>query len=190
VKIDPSKITDFERSTDDLQRFLLFSISVAGKNSKTIANQLWLFEEWLVSEYDGPTLFHRLRQMDNKKLTTVLKWLGFGCYNQRAKAFLSAAWSGINLEHCSISQLEQIHGVGFKTSRFFIMHSRPNAQIAVLDVHILKWLRYKGINAPKQTPGSSRRYVELEQKFLGLSRDMGRDPAELDLEIWNSYAKG
>jgi thermostable 8-oxoguanine DNA glycosylase len=56
-------------------------------------------------------------------------------------------------------------------------------------VHILRWLRSKGFKTPQQTPSSSKRYHELEQEFLRRADIMGRDPAELDLEIWNTYNK-
>jgi hypothetical protein len=43
-------------------------------------------------------------------------------------------------------------------------------------------------NAAKSTP-SGKRYLELEKVFLTICDSMGKTPAELDLEIWNSFAK-
>ena len=69
------------------------------------------------------------------------------------------------------------------------MHSRRNQRIATLDVHILKWLRSKGINAPRQTPQNELSYKKLENRFLELADERGKTPAELDLEIWKKNQK-
>ena len=97
--------------------------------------------------------------------------------------------NAIDLHLCSPQDLEEIAGIGPKTSRFFILHSRPFQQYAVLDTHILAEMREWGLDAPKMTPGSSRRYAELEEAFLMRCKLMGTDPATLDLAIWNKRSK-
>jgi thermostable 8-oxoguanine DNA glycosylase len=70
------------------------------------------------------------------------------------------------------------------------MHSRPNQRIAVLDTHILHWLRDQGVAAPKTTPlKGSKKYKDLELTFLTLADKLGEDPAILDLRIWNEYSR-
>jgi thermostable 8-oxoguanine DNA glycosylase len=82
--------------------------------------------------------------------------------------------------------LESIAGVGPKTARYFIMYSRPNAQVAALDTHILRWLQMQGYDAPKATPSSPETYRRLEKAFLLECERRGRAPNDLDLEIWKT----
>ena len=95
----------------------------------------------------------------------------------------------IDLNCVSIAGLVQVEGIGPKSARFFVMHSRRNQRIATLDVHILKWLRSMGINAPRQTPQNEVTYKKLENRFLELADERGKTPAELDLEIWKKNQK-
>jgi thermostable 8-oxoguanine DNA glycosylase len=68
------------------------------------------------------------------------------------------------------------------------MWSRPNENHAIIDTHILKWLKAQGVsNVPKATP-TAKNYTRLEQEFLSRVPD-GMTPAEFDLQIWKSYVK-
>ena len=119
-------------------------------------------------------------------LAAVMKRFGFGCYQLKARGFLGLAESGLDLRTCAIEDLEAIPGIGLKTSRFFVMHTRRNAQISCLDVHILSWMRRRGYaNIPEQTPSSKKRYLDIERKFLTLANEMQVSPSKLDLYIWN-----
>ena len=69
------------------------------------------------------------------------------------------------------------------------MHTRPDEQYAALDVHILRWLRTKGYDAPKGTP-TGERYRELELNFISEAEKRGMTPAELDSAIWYEAARG
>ena len=89
-----------------------------------------------------------------------------------------------------VDELVRVKGIGPKTARFFVMHSRRDQKVATLDVHILKWLREQGVErVPSQTPQNEVAYKRLEEKFLKLAKGLGKDPAELDLEIWKKKAK-
>jgi hypothetical protein len=111
-----------------------------------------------------------------------------GNYTKLAKAFAQIAPkvnSGeLDLRTCAADDLETIHGVGPKTSRFFITWTRPNARHAVLDVHILRWLRQRGHDVPASTPASQKRYAEIEEMFLKIADEFGSTPRELDAAIW------
>jgi endonuclease III len=87
----------------------------------------------------------------------------------------------------TIEELESVYGVGSKTARFFVLHSRPDANVACLDTHILKWLNEKGYNVPKSTP-SKKKYSEIEKLFLQEAIIHQMTPADLHLTIWKSYA--
>jgi thermostable 8-oxoguanine DNA glycosylase len=88
------------------------------------------------------------------------------------------------LRSVPVNILECVKDIGMKTARFFVMHSRPNQQVACLDTHILKWLGEQGHEVPTRTP-RGQKYLDLEKIFLDYCNKMGKTPAQLDLEIWN-----
>ena len=69
------------------------------------------------------------------------------------------------------------------------MHSRRDSKCAGLDTHILKFLRSKGHEVPISTPGSKKKYLEVEQVFLKYAQASGETVADFDLNIWRNYAK-
>ena len=110
-------------------------------------------------------------------------------YKRIYRAFVELIESGIDLKTCTVEELESIYGIGPKTARFIIMHSRPNQRLATLDTHILRWMRDQGIDAPKATPQSQKIYKKLEDKFLTLCDNCAILPSQLDLKIWKQYSK-
>ena len=94
--------------------------------------------------------------------------------------------------------IETIPSVGKKTSRFFKLHSDPEARCVPLDTHILKFVREKHCHdtgfIPKSTPTSATKYYEIENlalTYMGnyISQSRTCDTiAKSDLEIWSSYA--
>lgn len=115
-----------------------------------------------------------------------MKSHGIGCYNAKAKTFLCLVRKDFNLKTCTLEDLESIPGIGPKTARCFLIHSRPNQQYAGLDTHVLKFLRDKGHEVPKATP-TGKKYVELEKIFLKYVAESGMSVADFDLLIWNDY---
>jgi thermostable 8-oxoguanine DNA glycosylase len=160
-------------------------VCAAGKNGVTSARCLNSLLTPLYDKYKEESPFELLRCLDcYGNLPEEMKKAGLGCYNNKAKTFRGLIYTDIDLKVCSVDELEDIIGIGPKTSRCFILHSRPNQQVACLDTHILKWLRDQGVDAPKSTP-SYKKYLMLEKKFIELAAN--RDLAALDLEIWNRY---
>lgn len=196
--IDPEKITNYNLTVPELEEHLLFWICAAGKNGRTAARCLdRLLNEVRTWTKQNHLPLHRspfklLRQMHSVKrnsvwLSKLMQSCGIGCYNTKSRAFIEAAESYLNLRTCSPQDLERIHGVGQKSSRCFVLHSRKNARVAGLDTHLLKYLRSLGYDAPKTTP-TGRKYLQLEQDFLKLADEAGVEPAVLDLQIWNEYS--
>lgn len=182
--VDPALITNYGMSQEQLEEFLLFAIAVAGKNADTTARAL---ERFLALGDDvGP--FQAIRNMSPLLLMHNLKKSRIGMYGKLVRAFTSVATGPFDLKTVLPEQLEEIHGIGPKTARFFVLHTQENTRYAVLDTHILKWLRTKGYLVPKTTP-TGRRYAEIEESFLEEADAMGTNPAELDLAIWNFYHK-
>lgn len=190
--IDPTDITDYTMDDGALERFALFSVLVAGKTAKVVARQLQTILWYLGEHADAgreSSPFERFRVRTVEEVHDVLYNVGVGCHHMKARGCHELASAGLDLRTCSPEELEKIHGIGRKTSRFFILHSRRDAQVAALDTHILKWLRENGHEgAPKLTPSSAKSYRRWEEIFLSLVPE-GKDVAEFDLEIWRSYAR-
>jgi thermostable 8-oxoguanine DNA glycosylase len=94
----------------------------------------------------------------------------------------------VNLKTCGPRDLEDIYGIGPKTARAFICWSRSDVSHAILDTHILKWLKQQGVDrVPKSTP-TGISYMRLEKEFLSRV-PASMTPAEFDLSIWTSFAR-
>ena len=188
--INPKKITNFNRTKADLELFAIFAVCVAGKKAQQTADK--------VNDHfrDTETPTKRLTPFETIESLVKIKVFGaflqmakFGQYKRIYRALRDLAESGIDLKTCSVEDLEAIHGIGPKTSRFIIMHSRPNQRLATLDTPILRWMRDQGIDTPKATPQSRKLYQKLEQKFLTLCDKCAILPSQLDLKIWKQYSK-
>lgn len=183
--VDPQKITDFNRTHGQLESLILFSVSVAGKTAKQISKAIDSF----LSGYKGSP-FERVRAMiQDGSFEQRIKDAKLGKHRLLSRAFTDLATSGINLRTCTAQDLEKFYGIGLKTSRFFLLHSRENAEIAALDTHILSYMRKEmNLDAPKITPSSSKTYLHLEQRFIEQARKLNMSVAALDLAIWNRYS--
>lgn len=193
--ITPTTITNFNRTQAELEEFLLFAILVAGKTAKTQAKKLDQFlmdhpvkNGTLNDKKDTPFEFiQRLINLNMLKL-----WMmdcKLGQYNRLDKAIRGILHFKGKLDSVTLEELESIEGIGPKTSRFFLLHSRPNQQLAVLDTHILKYMNEIGYIVPKVTPSDKKKYRKIEEDFLYEAKILRKNPAELDLEIWKSYSK-
>ncbi len=95
----------------------------------------------------------------------------------------------IDLHTCSLDSLISIPGVGFKSAKMFLVHTRRDYRGAVLDVHILRYLREKGVRkVPRQAPSSPKSYARLERRILKDADALGMTPAEFDLFVWTQRA--
>ena len=183
--VDPINFTNFNRTTDELEEVLLFTVLVAGKNALTTAKSLDKLLHFIGWRHGSP--FEYLKKYTQPALKGLLHIHGIGCYTHKAKSIYQLVNSGLNLKECTTADLEDIYGIGPKSSRMFILHTRPNSKVACLDVHILHYLRDKGYDVPKATPSSKKKYKDVEDLFLEVAK--GKDIAEFDLEIWNLYRK-
>lgn len=189
--VDPTKITNYRLPVARLEEVMLFWVCAAGKNGVTAARCLdSLLKTWRPQAArikPKPTPFDIIRYISHVgNLAEEMRTHGIGCFTQKAKTFLCLVWTCIDLKLCTVDDLESIPGIGPKTARCFLIHSRPNQQYAGLDTHILKYLRDRGHEVPKSTP-SGRKYRELEIVFLEYVKQSGKTVAEFDLEIWNEY---
>ena len=183
--IDPFKITNFKRTDEELEEFWLFCLCVAGKTAAIVAK---LHNDFLTgTRYQGSPFTKVQKMAKNGVLLDNLKRARLGQYGKLVKSFTETVNANLDLRKCTFKDLEEIHGVGPKTSRFFLLHSRPNQKIAVLDVHVLAYLKTKGYDVPKTTP-DKKRYAEIEQMFLAEAKKQKLSIADFDLKIWSERA--
>ena len=183
LSIDPLRITNYERNQYQKESFLLYCIVAAGKTAKTQAAKLNEFLKGITKP------FNYIKELvNNEQLYNYLVKSKLGQYKRIEKSFEKVV--DLDLDRVTVDELVRVKGIGPKTARFFVMHSRKGERVATLDVHILKWLREQGVeNVPSQTPQSSLNYNRLEKAFLELAEKMGRTPAELDLQIWREKSQ-
>lgn len=195
--IDPFDLKEGQILTDEqLEDFIVFSVCVAGHSAKATRPAVTKLAKTLCEDPSpGATrggFLDEIRFAGHMGiLPGVLKDCGMGCFNQRAKTLETLAEEvsigQLDLRTCTPEDLERIPGIGSKTSRFFILHTRPNQNYAVLDVHVLRYMKKLGYDVPAATP-SKKKYAELEQKFLALAKKRGKTAAQLDFQIWKAGA--
>ena len=164
---------------------MLFCICVPSKPARTQARKL----EQLLLYRNTATPFDYIRALDKKPgaLVEELQNARLRQYKRIGRAFRLVL--GIDLGSVSVEALERL--VGRKTARFFLIHSRPGLRLAILDTHILKYLRTQGVRGvPKTTPTSGKEYARLEQAYLDVLAKQGiTDLAKHDLMIWTMASR-
>ena len=192
IMIDPTDITIYDATYDQLEELILFWVSAAGKNGVTASKCLDKLLKHVCGPYGKPmeSIFRANSLYD---LPSIMKYCGMGYYTSKSRTFVELATKVLSgrfdLKTCSTEELEEVYGIGMKTSRCFIIHTRRGARYAGLDTHLLKHLKEKGVeNVPKSTPNSRKEYLRLEKEFLKLVDDTGMEPAAYDLMIWNKYS--
>jgi hypothetical protein len=195
LHVDPQRVTKFDRTDAELQAFYLFSLMVAGKNAATTSAALDRLLVLLDDIHPGSP-FAALTELETRNaIGFTLRAARTGKYALLTTAIWQTLGVGdgrigppLDLRTVAVPKLEQIHGIGPKTARYFVVHTRPDQRYAVLDTHLLAHLRENGIAAPKATP-PAKQYAKLEQLVLSLADAAGMTPAEYDLAIWNQRSK-
>ncbi len=195
-KIDPYNITNFSRTEEELQLFLLFCIVVAGKTAYIQAEKLEQFlcsvnERLMMPERVSPFQTLIIAEQHGILMEEIQK-AKLGQYRKIYSAFKYISGREYNLKRMTPTELELIPGVGMKSSRFFLLHSDINYQnnIAILDTHILKFIKENiDDRAPKSTPTIKVTYKYWEDVFLYWCEQNNKNIADFDLEVWKSYAR-
>jgi len=78
--------------------------------------------------------------------------------------------------------VDNVNGIGMKESAHF-MRNIGFKGLAIIDIHIQNFLKKIGIIDQIKSL-TRKRYLELERKFLKLSKKMKISPEELDIAIW------
>jgi thermostable 8-oxoguanine DNA glycosylase len=186
--IDPKNITDFNRDTDQLQSFWLFCMFVAGKNSDYASRCLAKLINTAKHEKSGG-IFNHFKLIGEVGIHNALVASKVGQYTRLKKGIMQSL--DLDLTTCTLEDLLELHGVGNKTARFFLLHTRERCDYAVLDTHILTWMRDHGVEeAPKNTPTNVKLYEQLENKYRIMSRLYypHLSNAKIDLLIWTKQS--
>lgn len=183
---------DYDRTDAELQGFLMFSAAVAGKNADTTIVAVRKLLRAIGAD-DGFTPFEAVRRYTRlygcEEFKGRIRESGMGCFTSRCKSFLSMAHSELDLRACTREQLCSLHGIGFKTASMFILFTRRDAgNIAILDVHILRWLHNERnfSDVPLQTPANIGAYERVEKLFVREYHRSGFEGtlAEFDYHLW------
>jgi endonuclease III len=191
---DPLKPNEESLVFRSREAFLIFCVMVAGKNGKRTVAVCEKFLESCRPEYryeaGKPRPFAYVKELISQgRLHDRLVEIRCGQYGRIARALIAIVDRKIDADDTSIEQLEEIPGIGPKTSRYFMMRAHGK-EYAALDTHLLKWLRRQGYKAPKSTPGSMKLYRTLENAFIMEAHNRGLTPDELDAKVWEHYARG
>jgi hypothetical protein len=185
--IDPNNVTNTVRTPEELEEFLLFCVVVAVKNADQQSAKLERF-------LGGRKPFSHIRSSDRAgRLEERLREVRLGKYSLLGRSFRELSGSGADLGACTWEQLTRFPGIGIKTAKFFVLHSRPGQMHGVLDTHVLAWMREHwvpgGLSVPRHSPQDPRAYRFWETVYFGMvsARHHGGphvDWARFDLDLW------
>ena len=214
--IDPKTVTNYNRTPAELQEWLLYCICVAGKRSNVETRKLDGFlqdKSYTLNMLAPRSPFSIIRRLhggaiedaegrsellqatclfraNHNWLMQYLKKHKLAPYQQRYNSFSDVVrLLPDDLSEVTVDELQAVRGIGPKTSRFFLTHSREDFDEPVLDTHILRFLRDMGHNVPSVTPQSPKKYAQVAGIFKSYARSVNKTVAELDLEVWNSFSK-
>lgn len=165
-----------------------FKIFTKGMTERLVARHVYI-----------ETPFDKFRIMlgeGDKAFEAFLRIHATGTYSKLMKTFPYLARKRWDLSTVTVEQLTSVPGIGPKTAKFFILHSRRNVQnMAVLDTHVLKYLNDKGYEGiPSSTPRSGKKYDYIQNLFLNEYEQHKKTHnhsmltvQEFDLAIWKFY---
>jgi len=78
--------------------------------------------------------------------------------------------------------VKNVKGYGYKESSHFLRNIGLGDDLAILDRHVLRYMKRFKIKEPKTL--SRKSYLEYEKRFLAISKKLGLKAAELDSAIW------
>jgi len=79
---------------------------------------------------------------------------------------------------------KDIKGLGYKEASHFLRNIGFKGY-AILDKHIINSLHEFGVLKTNEKPKNNKEYLEIEQKFIDFSKQVGIDMDELDLLLWS-----
>lgn len=177
---------------------LIYAVLAAGKPEKFADSAM----QRLIAELEKRDLAV-IRVKGKNRVFQWFKSLRAACRSGQLLSCLEAAQAGNSFKNAKIigaavnmnlvpqtvelEELMRIQGMGPRTARFYLRWTDRQLRYAVLDVHILGWLRNLGHDVPDQTPPNGKRYDDVEQIFLSEADKRGVHPADLDKHLWSLF---
>ena len=192
--INPAKVTNYNRTHSELEEFLLFGINVAGKKSSVEAPKLERFLTGLRGRYgaacsdpSSPLSLVRYAWAEGTP-QGLMKEYAIAPHKARYNSYCDVLHI-VDLYTIPLNSLLKVRGIGLKTARFFLSHSREDFDEPMLDTHILSFLRDQGYSdAPKTTPSNPSVYAQYAGIFKDIARQLGKSVTDLDLQVWKKYS--
>ena len=168
------------------EELAMFACCVHGKNADVQAEKLnGILEALQMCNADLSPLSIWMT-LDTEEQTALLRDHGIGQYNRIAKAW---NWLAALTPPYTVEMLLKVPGIGSKTARFITVYSGTDTNRAILDVHVMRWLRRRTrrrLWPTDSTPSSEAAYARIEKIFLAIARKENLTPAELDTKIWKT----
>jgi N-glycosylase/DNA lyase len=81
--------------------------------------------------------------------------------------------------------VQNVKGLGYKEASHFLRNVGLGEEFAILDRHILRNLKRLEVISEVPVSITKKRYLEIEEKLRGFSREIGIPLADLDLLFWS-----
>lgn len=186
--IDAWDLGDVDQNRARVEEFALFCAAVANKPADATARKIDTF--LCLRGERSPLAYVNTLAEQGGQLHYRLMACRFGQYARLTFAFaqLARLHFSVGLLDCTLDQLLMVHGVGPKTARYFLLYTRHDARYAVLDTHVLRWMREElGVAEATGVP-SGAKYDRLERALLGACDAAGVHPRDLDTIVWQRGA--
>jgi len=186
--ITPTKITNYHRTYRQLQEFFVFCICVAGKNADQTArkvNALFKEKEFWKCMDNYPLEENGLWEFTMHDLLVRHR---IGQYHRVARILRASV--GIALDFVTVDELLAVPGIGPKTACFYLLHSRPNQELVVIDTHLLKFYNREMGESKSKPPTKWLDYSNLGREIANIIKNKfpKMTLAEADLKIWMAYS--
>jgi peptidoglycan hydrolase-like protein with peptidoglycan-binding domain len=192
--ITPTAITNYNRNSVELLEFAIFAACVAGKDSDQTAKKvdaLWRdkgFRTTLRVQWEFPPETDRQYELYVRLIRQHLVDHKIGQYDRLSRVIYMFNQASEDLKQVLFNDLVNFKGIGPKTAAFFLLHSRQNADMPVIDTHICKYMADKGIEM-KVTSSLTKYLANAEIVRFWMNHDFPEMTlAEADLYLWTKYS--
>ena len=201
-KIIKNRLKEFERLGNSKQTLFDFYPFLNLKIRATIKSELAFCISTANSSAISGLYFQKqlekfdFNRIEVEKIETLLKQAGVRFYSKKA-IYISKALLNFEIVERALKiedkkardiLVSSIKGLGYKEASHFLRNvGRKN--IAIIDRHVLRWMRERGLidNIPKNL--NKKNYLQLERILSKLSDEVGMNLAKLDLYMWYEKTK-
>jgi N-glycosylase/DNA lyase len=132
----------------------------------------------------------KLLSLDQESLASMLRQ-NTRFHNNKSRHIVNARKYLAEFESLSKDSLEareflvkNIKGIGYKESSHYLRNIGYR-ELCIVDRHIINLMNELGVFKDTKTPGTPKRYLEMEQQIKAYAKKYGYDVDELDLVLWS-----